>query len=510
MLVRHRLFTTVAGLLLAGASFCHAAASQPIAVSPNTGVGSTQAFTVMVDQPSAVGTVIFAVSFSESPFRVCRAEYVRNANQLRLMDDLAAGYSVPVTPGANAQVSNSQCTLSGLGASVSQSGTTLSITFPLTFKPMFRGVHNLYSAVIDTQNAFSEFKFLGSYNVLGPPPAPIAARPGVSSELVMSNVPQTTPQTYQFHVFSKHAGGPAYSYLTYLLLLPLPNRPAFTADGVCLVEYNKLSHGVRLIDNAGTGWLGPLEGVPVRPTAPVLENNSCLVDVSATRVSIANLTDIASASVQVRFQVTPKPALSGPVGVFHQVLDVMGNWTDFRQTADLTFYPGGPRPGPGVIALNQHLEGTAAVARVNVRHSAGAGQLGAIHVRFSRLIVSADLDPGHVPDVVCHLFYYHNADALGLVNDAGTDLVAPGVVPRGSATVLTNNRCSLNVGAVTVTAVGNTLELGLPVTMTPVSSQNDDVNIRVNAFDVSNTMLSHWIQTGTWQVTPSCSLRGCL
>lgn len=331
-------------------------------------------------------------------------------------------------------------------------------------------MHNLYSAVIDTQNAFSEFKFLGSYNVLGAPPPTIAARPGVSSELVMSNVPQTTPQTYQFHVFSKHAGGPAYSYLTYLLLLPLPNRPAFTADGVCLVEYNKLSHGI----------------------------------------SIANVTDLASASVQVRFQVTPKPALSGPIGVFHQVLDVMGNWTDFRQTADLTFYPGGPRPGPGVIALDQHLEGTTAVARVNVRHSAGAGQLGAINVRFSRLILSADLDPGHVPDAVCHLVYYHNANALGLVNDTGTGLVAPGLVVRGSATMLTNNRCSLNVGAVTVTAVGDTLELGLPVTMTPTLSQNDDVNIRVNAFDVSNTMLSHWIQTGTWQVTPSCSLRGCL
>lgn len=123
---------------LAGATFCHAAASQPVAVSPNTGMGSTQAFTVMVDQPSAVGTVIFAVSFSESPFRVCRVEYVRNANQLRLLGDLAADYSVPITPGGNAQVSNSQCTLSGLGASVSQSGTTFSITFPLAFKSTFR------------------------------------------------------------------------------------------------------------------------------------------------------------------------------------------------------------------------------------------------------------------------------------------------------------------------------------------------------------------------------------
>jgi hypothetical protein len=32
-----------------------------------------------------------------------------------------------------------------------------------------------------------------------------------------------------------------------------------------LTEYNRISHGVRLINDTGTGWLGPASGVPIKP-----------------------------------------------------------------------------------------------------------------------------------------------------------------------------------------------------------------------------------------------------
>ena len=61
----------------------------------------------------------------------------------------------------------------------------------------------------------------------------------------------------------RHPGGVSKHYLGYILFLPTPNVVSFRAQGSCLIEYNRISNGMRLIDNAGTGWLGPIEGVPV-------------------------------------------------------------------------------------------------------------------------------------------------------------------------------------------------------------------------------------------------------
>ena len=46
---------------------------------------------------------------------------------------------------------------------------------------------------------------------------------------------------------SIHAyGGATQHYLGYMLFLPTPNVVNFTATGSCLVEYNRISNGMRL------------------------------------------------------------------------------------------------------------------------------------------------------------------------------------------------------------------------------------------------------------------------
>ena len=58
-----------------------------------------------------------------------------------------------------------------------------------------------------------------------------------------------------------HSAGVDSLYLMYMLFLPTPNVVNFVAQGSCLVEYNRISNGMRLIDDAGTGWLGGISGI---------------------------------------------------------------------------------------------------------------------------------------------------------------------------------------------------------------------------------------------------------
>src|SRR4051794_833912 len=87
--------------------------------------------------------------------------------------------------------------------------------------------------------------------------------------------------TATFTSVYRHSGGVNQNYLGYLLILPTPNIVWFTAKGSCLIEYNRISNGMRLIDDAGTGWLGGQSGIPVGPGGSTLGNSYCSVNTAA-------------------------------------------------------------------------------------------------------------------------------------------------------------------------------------------------------------------------------------
>ena len=124
----------------------------------------------------------------------------------------------------------------------------------------------------------------------------------------------------------RHPGGISKHYLGYILFLPTPNVVSFLAQGSCLIEYNRISNGMRLIDNPGTGWLGPLEGVPVAPSTAAAQQQRMHCQCRRYSVSLSGTDMIIS--VPVTFNAA---AVTQVVGTFIQENDVNGNWTDFRQ-----------------------------------------------------------------------------------------------------------------------------------------------------------------------------------
>ena len=146
-----------------------------------------------------------------------------------------------------------------------------------------------------------------------------------------------------------HTGGATQHYLGYMLFLPTPNVVNYVATGSCLVEYNRISNGMRLIDNAGTGWLGGQSGITLGTAGATLSNNQCTVSVQGATASVNGNT------MTVNVTVTFKTAIGPVLGTFLQALDVNGTWTGMTQIGNWTV-PGAlqTRPGPTIAGLTPH------------------------------------------------------------------------------------------------------------------------------------------------------------
>jgi hypothetical protein len=91
--------------------------------------------------------------------------------------------------------------------------------------------------------------------------------------------------------------------------------------------------------------------------------------------------------------------------------------------------------------------------------------------------------------------YFPGSNTINLINDAGTGLVSPtGVVP-GSAVILSNSRCGVNVAGATVAATANSVAVTLPMTFSSATFGGIR-NVYGIAFD-NTGLTSHWVRGAT-------------
>ena len=283
----------------------------------------------------------------------------------------------------------------------------------------------------------------------------------------------------------EHTGGASQHYLSYLLILPTPNIVNYVATGSCLVEYNRISNGVRLINDAGTDWLGGQSGIPISASAGTLANKQCSVDVSKVVASVNG--NLISVAVPIVF----RSGLAGVLGTFLQSLDVNGVWTGMTQFGNWVAPGTNSRVGPmieGMFPLSG--SGNSAVFHMVVRHPKGAlASLSMAHMLISDRIV------GGLP---CQVVYIPASNMANLINDSGTDLAGGWISP--GAGLLSNSRCSLSGIGMSRTIIneGQTIVLALPLSFN-TGSFSGLKNIYLNAFD-NTGYLSHWVQAGIWTV----------
>jgi hypothetical protein len=486
-----------AAISVEGASFAitqdgaTAGASAPytIDVSPASGSGEAATFTARYGTARPSGASIerayILINSAISAASSCFIEYTPATNTFRLIQDNGVNWHNAITPGTAATTSNGQCTLNAAGASATSSIPTsavsqLDVVLPLTFSSSFTGAKNVYLlAVNETLGLNSGWEQRGTWTVsVAPPPV---GQVGVGTLTPPNGAASAGTFTGTF----THTGGATQHYLGYILFLPTPNVVNYTATGSCLVEYNRISHGMRLIDNAGTGWLGGISGITLGTPGATLTNNQCSVNVQTATASVTGNT--MTVTVQVNFNTSMGLVL----GTFLQALDVNGTWTGMTQMGNWVI-PGAPQggPGPSIVSLSpSSVTGSSATYTMSAAHTAGVSSLVMFHLRISSAIVGQP---------ACQMVYFPGIHTLNLIDAAGGALVSPTGVMPGTGSTLSNGLCSMNTAGASASTSGNTVTVVLPVSFTP-GSFGGAKNAYLVAFDNAG-LLTHWVQGGTLNI----------
>jgi hypothetical protein len=437
-------------------------------IAPTSGTGNTQTFRIVVSAPASnFQNVSLLLAPTLNGANACLVEVGPYLTQL--LNDAGDQYQAAETGSSATILSNSQCSVDPGAVRVRPNGAVWTIDIPVAFKAAFIGPKKSYVALNNSGN----FVERGTFEVTAGPPPP-AATPAV-----ISLTPTTgSGATLQLTGLFEHTGGPTQHYRAYILILPTPNVANYTAQGTCLVEYNRISNGIRLINDAGDNWLGPEIGEIVRPGAPDLANSQCTVHTAATVIAMTGN------RISVTVNVTLKPSMNGVLGTFLQELDVTGKWTGMTQFGNWVLTPIPNKPGPSIFAIGP-ISGTGATAplRAVVNHSAGVNNLSLVSILVADAISSK---------AACQVIYMPGS-GVNLINDDGTALAGPYLTPGTSGT-LSNSRCTI-VGA----ADGTGSLLHLNVTATFHSAFAGTKNIYAVAFDNAG-LLTHWVQGGVWTV----------
>ncbi|MGH7869766.1 MAG: hypothetical protein ACREP9_19580 [Candidatus Dormibacteraceae bacterium] len=109
-------------------------------------ISETQTFTAIYTDPGGATDlqVVYLDIGGPGEAHSCFVAYVQAANQLYLFNDDDSAVSAPLTPGTAGMASNSQCTISGSGTTVSLAGNNLTVAFSFTFADTFTGLQDIY------------------------------------------------------------------------------------------------------------------------------------------------------------------------------------------------------------------------------------------------------------------------------------------------------------------------------------------------------------------------------
>ena len=141
-----------------------------VSVSPSSGSGLTQTFTFAFSDTAGAADLhqqYALFSSSTSATNACEVEY--DGTNLYLLNNAGATWLGPMAPGSSGSLSNSQCTLSGSGSSVSASGNTRTLILAMTFNNSFAGSDNIYMETTTQEGVNTGFVSRGTWTIPGTP-----------------------------------------------------------------------------------------------------------------------------------------------------------------------------------------------------------------------------------------------------------------------------------------------------------------------------------------------------
>jgi hypothetical protein len=247
-----------------------------VSVSPASGSGSSQVFSVTVADPNGaadLNNVLFMVGDLPG---ACYTMYNLSAGQLLLANDAGTAWLAPIVAGSAATVSNSRCTLHAAGSSFTAAGVNLTANFSLSFNNGFGGSKHLYAWAADLSGLNTGWQTMGSWVVgnASQPPSITSVSPASGSG-----------SAQVFSVAVADANGAAD--LNYVLFM------VGVLPGACYAMHNLSVGQILLANDAGTAWLAPI----MAGSAATVSNSRCTLHAAGSSFTAAGVNLTANFSL---------------------------------------------------------------------------------------------------------------------------------------------------------------------------------------------------------------------
>jgi uncharacterized repeat protein (TIGR01451 family) len=147
-----------------------------VSIVPGAGGGKQQTFRVTAADVAGrtLSTIVLLINSTLTGSNGCFVSYDVASNSLSLANNTVTAWFGPSAVGSGPPLSNSQCTVSPAGASVTTSGGNLTVSIPVSFA--FGGAETTWGYVADTTQANSGYLAMGTWNV---PNSPLTAKVAV-------------------------------------------------------------------------------------------------------------------------------------------------------------------------------------------------------------------------------------------------------------------------------------------------------------------------------------------
>jgi uncharacterized membrane protein len=436
-------------------------------VTPNSGAGLQPTFALQYADPlgaadlTSVWVWITGNFNSVSVANTCLVNYARVANQLFLYNDAGTGGS-SATPGAAVTLSNSQCSINAAAATVSTSGTNLTLNLPVTFTPAYAGAKTTYMYAAGS-NAASGWQTMGSWTVpvTSTLPTTVSVTPNSGAGL---------QQTFAL----QYADPLGAADLTSVWVWITGNFNSVSVANTCLVNYARAANQLFLYNDAGTGGSSATLG-----EAGTLSNSQCSINAAAATVTTSGTNLI------LNLPVTFTAAYAGAKTTYMYAAgssaasgwQTMGSWT----------VPGGNSLPTTVSVTPNSGAGLQQTFALQYADPLGATDLTAVWVWITGNFNSVSVAN------TCLVNYARATNQLFLYDDAGTGGSSAAL---GAAGTLSNSQCSINAAAATVTSSGTNLTLSLPVTFTTGYAGAKNTYM----YAAGSNAASGWQTMGSWTV----------
>jgi len=311
---------------LSGVSFGTAMAPSVVSVTPASGSGTSQSFTLRISDAAGGGYATSAnllLNSSRSGLRACFISYDRSENRFSLNGDPGSAWSSGA-PGAAVTLSNRQCDLNLASSAATVSGAYLDLTLHLSFKPAFAGAKLIYAVAANGSGLTTGWVQLGAWAVTGAgnlPPSAMTVSPSAGGG---------TRQVFTIQ-FSDPDGDLEEGGFT------VGHAPS--APSSCTLAFHRAANRILLAGDDGSTWA---EAEPGQATT--IANTQCTLRLATSAFSVGSTAWTVTVDLEVN------SAWHGNKGLFLFALDGAGNGAGW--TAAGSYQAGGSAGrAPGLSAI---------------------------------------------------------------------------------------------------------------------------------------------------------------